>query len=156
MSNKEKTSEDLKSQLASLVPEKLNDIVKINRHQLTFEYVDINHTADLMMDLPTTNIKHEMHDAFLYRRVVNVPSSQSAYMCLVGFVYEGNREIAWHTSTVTGVDVSNMMFKTRSGSYYRVKNFVEGEAHVNLLMHICAVAHQEGWGDHFGISPIFY
>lgn len=154
--SKETTPGNFKSQLAAIFAEKLDDIIKINRDQLTFEYVDISQTQELMMELQTVNIKHELYDAFLYKRKITVPTAEGEHICLVGFINDGVRELPWHTSTVVGVDAQNMVIKTKSGSYYRVKNFVEGEGHINLLMHICAVAHQNGWGEHFGISPIFY
>lgn len=152
----EATPGDLKSKLAAIVPDKLDAIIKINRDQLTLEYVDICQTQELSMELQTTNIKHELSEAFLYKRKITIPTAEGEHICLVGFAHDGERELAWHTSAVVGVDTQNMVIKTKSGSYYRVKNFVEGEGHVNLLIHICAVAHQDGWGEHFGISPFFY
>lgn len=145
--------DDFKSQLSALFPEKLDDILKKNREQLRFEYVKINELSDLEKELPQSPVKGTLEDAFLYKRIITESGKEP--ICLVGFNSDAMNG-PWHTSSVVAVDPANNMVLTATGSLYKVKNFVEGEGHQNLLLHICAVAWADRWGAHFGVPNIFY
>jgi hypothetical protein len=145
--------DNFKSQLAALFPDKLDDIIKSNRNELRLEYVQVSEITAFEKELPTSPIKAVLEDAFIYKRIITLSVKEP--ICLVGFSRD-EVNCPRHTSAIRAYDPAKNIFQTNTGSLYQVKNFVEGEAHQNLLLHICASAWSEGWGEHFGVPNIFY
>lgn len=127
----------------------LENLVRENRHLLRLEYATDEELNQFAKPLDVTHFKQTLEDAFVYKRVL--PTLNQSVLCLVGFI-EG-RQTCFHTSPIESFDKKENVVLTVNHSFYKVKNFVSGKPHPNLLMFICFKFHQEGLGDRFGMLP---
>lgn len=149
------STDNINRSLEAILPACLDDIIKINRHQLKLERVFLDSLTHLSMSFPITNLQGVLEEVFLYKRILLEKNQEAIY--LVGFKQcDVDHDVAWHTSSVKGIDFENNVVLTNSGSHYLIQSFAEGEPHLNLLLMICHMAHRDGWGNQFGIAPIYY
>lgn len=138
-----------------LVPKSLDDIVRINRHLLQLKYANSEDVLKLTKRIQTTSFKGTLVDAFLYKRLIKI--SKVEPICAVGYLITDLGQIAFHTSQVVGLDDEQKIILTNSGSHYKIESLSDTQnTDSTLLMHICHVAHRDGWGTHFGIPEIYY
>jgi hypothetical protein len=125
----------------------LENLVTQNNHLLRLEYATEDDLKSVSTSLEITTFKQTLEDAFVYKRVL--PTLNQSAMCLVGFL-EGTSS-SFHTSPILSFDESRNVVLTVNGSHYKVKNFVIGKPHDQLLMFICHKFHMEGIGETFGM-----
>lgn len=136
------------------IPKCLDDIIKKNHQELKLQYVQLNDLFHLNKSLPITNLKGVLEDAFLYKRIIQGYPIQHTF--LVGFLKSGSGKIAYHTSPIKHVDIETSTVLTTSGSHYVIHPLHSEEPNQELLLHICHMAHRDGWGEHFGVLEVFY
>lgn len=141
-------------EIAKLLPKSLDDIVRKNRDQLRLEYLKLDDLSHINKPLTITNLLGTLEDSFLYTRIVKGQKQNHAF--LVGYLRSGDEKIAYHTSPLKFIDFSCQAVLTASGSNYIIKNLIEDNPGQNLLMHICAIAYRDGWGEHFDVPHFFY
>ncbi|MBF4989462.1 hypothetical protein [Methylophilus sp. 14] len=148
-------SSNLIQQVKDLIPKSLDDIVRKNRHLLQLEYANSEDVLKLTKRIQTTSFKGSLVDAFLYKRIIKI--SEVEPVCAVGYLITDLGKIAFHTSQVVGLDDEQKIILTNSGSHYKIESLSDTQnTDSTLLMHICHVAHRDGWGNHFGIPEIYY
>jgi len=140
--------------LQNQIPRCLDDIIKKNNKELKLEYVQLNDLSYMNKSLPITNLKGVLEDAFLYKRIIQGYSIQHTF--LVGFLVSDSGKNAYHTSPIKHVDLETSTVLTNSGSHYIIQPMLSGEPKLELLLHICYMAHVDGWGKHFGVMEVFY
>jgi hypothetical protein len=145
------SDEKLNDTLRSALPQSLDEIVTKNRDIMQLMYATAEDLDKINANIPVTNLKGNLTDAFIYKRIV--PSKNKEVLCLVGFK-EG--QWAYHTSEVVAYDVANNVALTGSGSHYVVKNIKTESPDLLLLLHICYMFHRDGIGNYFGAAPVFY
>ncbi|TXI45766.1 hypothetical protein [Methylophilus sp.] len=143
--------DNLNDTLEALLPKELDDIITQNRHFMQLEYASAEDLAKMHADIPITNLRGVLTQAFVYKRIV--PSKNAEYFCLVGF---NSDLVAFHTSEVVAYDNVNNVALTASGSHYVVESFETGAPDFNLLLHICYIFHRDGIGNYLGVTSIFY
>lgn len=144
------SDDKLNETLRSLLPFSLDEIITENRDILQLAYATAEDLDKIKADIPVTNFKGNLTDAFIYKRIA--PSLNKEILCLVGFK-EG---LPLHTSEVVAFDAANNVALTWSGSHYVVKNFKAESPDLLLLLHICYMFHRDGCGNYFGVAEIFY
>ncbi|TXI45038.1 hypothetical protein [Methylophilus sp.] len=148
-------SSNLIQQAQDLIPESLDEIVRINRDLLKLEYANSEDLSRLATRIQNTNFKGTLVEAFLYKRLTKL--SEVEPICAVGYLITESGKVAFHTSRVVGVDNDQKIIVTASGSHYMISSFADTrQTDSTLLLHICHVAHRDGWGTHFGIPEIYY
>jgi hypothetical protein len=148
-------SSNITQQAKDLIPKSLDEIVRINRDMLKLEYANSEDLLKLTTRIKTTSFKGTLIDAFLYKRLTNL--SEVEPICAVGYLNTDSGKVAFHTSRVVGVDNDQKIIVTASGSHYMISSFADTrQTDSTLLLHICHVAHRDGWGTHFGIPEIYY
>lgn len=140
--------------LQDQIPRCLDDIIKKNKEELKLEYVQLDYLSHLNKSLPITNLKGILEDAFLYKRIIQGYPIQHTF--LVGFLVSDSGKNAYHTSPIKQVDLATSTVLTNSGSHYIIQSMVSGDPAQELLLHICQMAHRDGWGQHFGVLEVFY
>lgn len=143
--------DNLNDTLEALLPKELDDIITQNRHMMQLGYASAEDLAKMHADIPITNLRGVLTQAFVYKRIV--PSKNAEIFCLVGF---NNDQEAFHTSQVVAYDNVNNVALTASGSHYVVESFKTGAPDLLLLLHICYMFHRDGIGNYFGARPVFY
>ncbi len=146
------SDESLEDQINALLPKRLDEIIRKNRDKVCLEYVRFEDLSKLKVTFPITNNKGVITDAFLYKFVGEIVEKDEVF--LVGFRRNHTGESPYHTTHLIGIDFESNVVLTNSGSNYIIKNFVEGEPHLSLLLHICYVAHLWGWGKYFDVPYI--
>lgn len=144
------SDDKLNEKLRSLLPFSLDEIITENRDMLQLVYATAEDLDKINSDIPVTNFKGNLTDAFIYKRTY--PRLNKQFLCLVGF----NEGHVYHTSEVISFDVANNVALTRSGSHYVVENFKTESPDLVLLLHICYMFHRDGCGNYFGVAEIFY
>lgn len=138
-----------------LIPNGLDDIVRKNRSELCLEYVNWADLEHIQAPIQITNLVGIIEDAFIYKRIINAQEIVLEHLFLVGFLNSGSERNAYHTSILCNINSATNVVLTSAGSNYIVKNFTDAP-HLNLLLHICSIAHRDGWGSYFGVPFIFY
>lgn len=148
-------SSNLFQQAKDLIPKSLDDIVRKNRHLLQLEYANSDDVLKLTKRIETSSLKGTLVDAFLYKRLTKL--SEVEPICAVGYLITDSGKIAFHTSQVVGVDNDQKVIATALGSHYKIESLSDTQnTDSTLLLHLCHVAHRDGWGAHFGIPEIYY
>lgn len=142
--------DNLNDSIDAVLPKKLGEIITQNRDIMRLRYASAEDLANMHMDIPVTNLKGVLTQAFFYKRIV--PSKNAVVICLVGF----NNNQAFHTSKVVAYDKVKKVALTASGSHYKVKSFKRGAPDLLLLLHICFMFHRDGIGNYFGAMPVSY
>lgn len=142
--------DNLTNNINASIPKKLSDLITRNRDMMRLRYASAEDLANMHMDIPVTNLKGVLTQAFFYKRIV--PSKNAVVICLVGF----NNDQAFHTSKVVAYDKVNKVALTASGSHYKVKSFKRGAPDLLLLLHICFMFHRDGFGKFLGTPHVFY
>lgn len=142
--------DNLNDSIDAVLPKKLGEIITQNRDIMRLRYASAEDLANMHMDIPVTNLRGVLTQAFFYKRIV--PSKNAVVICLVGF----NNNQAFHTSKVVAYDKVNKVALTASGSHYKVKSFKRGAPDLLLLLHICFMFHRDGIGNYFGAMPVSY
>lgn len=142
------------TKLIELVPKSLDDIIRKNRNELKLEYVIPDELSTLNQPFKITNLKGTIEDAFLYKRIIS--GNEIEHIFLVGFMKLEDDRVAYHTSPLKLIDLENRAVLTNSGSHYMITNFSNHNPIQDLLIHICVVAHRDGWGEHFDVPHFFY
>lgn len=137
------------------MPKNLDDIVRKNRDQLSLQYANSADLSRLNEKILSKNYKGTLEDVFLYKRITPLSSIQP--ICAVGYLSNNSFKNPYHTSQVIALDLDQYVLGTASGSFYKVESFANSDkTNTDLLLHICHVAHHDGWGPHFGIAEINY
>ncbi len=148
-------SSNLIQQVKDLIPKSLDEIVRLNRDILRLEYANPEDVLKLTKRIQATSFKGTLVDAFLYKRLTKL--SEVEPICAVGYLITDSGKVAFHTSRVVSLDDEQKIILTNSGSHYKIENLSDTKnTDSNLLLHICHVAHRDGWGAHFGIPEIYY
>lgn len=143
--------DNLNDSIDAVLPKELDDIITQNRDIMQLEYASAEDLTKMHTDIPVTNLRGVLNQAFIYKRIV--PSKNAEIFCLVGF--NADQE-AFHTSQVVAYDNVNNVALTASGSHYVVETFKNGAPDLLLLRHICYIFHRDGIGNYLGVTSIFY
>ena len=135
-----------------LLPQELDDIIRLNRGDLRLELASPKDMLTLQMPLIICNLKGKITCGFLYKRIH--PALNKCSYFLIGR-REGNPlSSAVHTSPVIGYDRENQVILTHSGSHYLINEFVVPDT--LLLMNLCNRLHLEGLGSNFGVPSFIF
>jgi hypothetical protein len=127
----------------------LENLITQNNHLLRLEYASVDDLNSIATSLEITSFKQTLENAFVYKRVL--PTFNQTALYLVGFI-EGT-STSFHTSPIDGFDENENVVLTVNHSLYKVKSFVSGKPHDQLLMFICHKFYAEGFGETFGMLP---
>lgn len=141
----------LHAEFGDQIPNSIEDIVRLNRHELRLELAFSKDLLDLQMPFIIINLKGNLECGFIYKRVY--PTLNTFEYFLIGRRIGNRVSSAVHTSPVIGYDVENQVVLTNSGSHYLVHEFIQPDAF--LLVNLCRYLASEGMGEYFGIPFIY-
>ena len=131
-----------------LLPQELDDIIRLNRGDLRVELASPRDTLTLQMPLIICNLKGKIECGFIYKRINPVFNKCSYY--LIGRRVGSPLSSAAHTAPVIGYDPKNQVALTANGSHYLINELIAPDPF--LLVNLCGFLHQEGIGNFFGES----
>lgn len=149
--NHDKLLAKLHAEFGDQIPSSIDDIVRLNRHELRLELASSQDLIDLQMSFIISNLKGNLECGFIYKRVY--PKLKRFEYFLIGRRVGNRISSAMHTSPIIGYDVENQVVLTNSGSHYLVQEFIQPDAF--LLVNLCGHLTTESMGKYFGIPCIF-
>lgn len=140
----------------NLLPRSLDDIVRKNRHLCSLRlssHEELNafpSMVSLMVD--QRQVKAMVSD---WRFICWVrPEEMGGAVHFLTGINQARQRILM-TSDVRAVDFGNGLVLTNN-SLYRLGRMGNGEPNMKILLHICAVFHSWGIGEHLGVPHIYY
>lgn len=146
------TAESLNEQINKLMPQNLDDIVRINRDKLRLALATDEERKSLESVISETPVRHTLTHWQILMLHATDNGLQKTSPRLIGRLQESGEP--WITSNVTGIDVSKGLVQT-ANSTYQIDGTPANEEDIDL-MHICASLHLWGLGQFFGVPHIFY
>jgi hypothetical protein len=151
--NIDETTEKLTAAIQALIPQSLDDIIRINREHVQLRLA----TDEEVFDLHKVITPGEPKDVIDEWNLIALcqPELDTTFVFLLGDIRRnGHQRI---TSDVTGIDLDKQLLITKSGSLYQLgspkKN---GDPDQHQLMCICAAFHGWGFGHRLGVPHFFY
>lgn len=137
----------LAEELAQLLPESLDDIIRANRDKAQLYFSTDEELAPYRGPVGFGDTKGQVSDwAFISLYLVE---SRASFIYLVGFNETTQRTLM--TSFITGIE--DRKVTTKSGSYYELI----GDRTLDVdLVHICATLHLWGIGPGLGVPHFFF
>lgn len=149
----------LEQVLKQAAPSCLDDIIRSHRDKLSVRMS----TAEDLAELPPMvsimgvgeqkQIRATINDWRIICLNINTADQSGKRHILTG--YNEETKNVWATSFLKSVDFENKVVLTEN-SIYRLGTKGEGEPTFDLLLHICAIFHQWGFGTRYGVPHIFY
>lgn len=137
--------------ISSLIPRKLDDIVKQNRDKVSLRLASDSEIRAMKAEIIFDNIPRATLDD--WRLVAVEFHSHHTDLILIG--KRRDNEYPWVTSVVREVDLERNVLRTEN-SFYGLGVRGTGEPASYLLMCICAALHKWGIGKSLGVTPFFY
>lgn len=140
--------------LQQVVPVSLDDIVRLRRDELTVRLSTAEDLAELPSMVSMLNEQIQIRATINEWRVVCLDLHAAGKKhILTG--YNETTQSVWGTSMLVSADFEKNLILTE-GSVYRLGAKGNGEPTTDLLLHICYLFHQWGFGTRFGVPEIFY
>lgn len=145
---------DVEQTLEQLVPKNLDDIIRMRRDVFTLRMSTSEDFAELPTFASTLNNQMHIRATINEWRIVCLDLHEAGKKhILIGYFDDTNK--VWGTSELLSADFVKNLVLTKN-SIYRLGSKGYGEPTTELLLHICYLFHQWGFGKKFGIPEIFY
>ena len=150
--NIDETTEKLTAAIQALIPQSLDDIIRINREHVQLRLA----TDEEVFDLHKVITPGEPKDVIDEWNLIALcqPELDTTFVFLLGDIRRnGHQRI---TSDVTGIDLDKQLLITKSGSLYQLGTPKNGAPNVDQLYMVCAAFHSWGFGNMLGVPHFSY
>lgn len=144
----------LEETLNQVVPKNLDDIIRIRRDDLTLRMSTDEDLAGLPPMASTLNHQMQIRATINEWRVVCLDLHKAGKKHILTGYYDDTNTV-WGTSELLSADLVQNLVLTKN-SIYRLGFKGSGEPTSDLLLHICYLFHQWGFGPKFGVPKIIY
>ena len=149
---KDETTEKLTAAIQALIPQSLDDVIRLNREHVQLRLA----TDEEIFDLHQVITPGEPKDIIDEWNLIALcqPELDTTFVFLLGDIRRnGHQRI---TSDVVGIDLDIQLLITKSGSLYQLGSPKNGDPDVDQLYMICAAFHAWGFGHKLGVPHFFY
>lgn len=148
------SKKSLENAIKQIIPSSLDDIVRLNRDLLTLRLSTPEDLAELS-DIASGMDDHVQARATIreWRIICLDLNAAGKKHILTGYVESTNT--VWGTSLLLSVDLGRNLVLTEN-SVYRLGSKGNGEPTADILLHMCHLFHQWGFGARFGVPEIIY
>lgn len=136
-----------------LIPKTLDDIIRKNRELMELGLSTPDEIralqAEVQQGLPIKDMIDDWH-------LISLRSKQSGDVKILLLGQSQKENIAWMTSLIVRIDLTQSVIVTQSGSLYGLGSQGAGEPSRGQLIHVCATLHKWGSGEFLGVPHFFY
>jgi hypothetical protein len=148
---------ELGQTIKNVLPSCLDNIVREHRDELSVRLSTTEDFAELHPMVATLGEPKQIRTTINEWRIVcvdiNMGDKSGKRFILTGI--NETTDSVWATSFLKSVDFENNLVLTEN-SIYRLGTKGEGEPTFHVLLHICYLFHQWGFGARYGVPEIFY
>ena len=144
----------LEQTVKQIIPKDLDDIVRLRRDEFTLRLASAQEITALPPMVSMLDSQIQVNATINEWRIICLDlHAAGKKFILTG--YNQSTNTTWGTSEVKSADIDRNLILTEN-SMYKLGSKGEGEPTPDLLLHICNLFHQWGFGKTFGVPEIFY
>lgn len=144
----------LEQAVAQIIPSSLDDIIRLRRDEFALRLATAEEISALPSMVSTLGHQIQIRATINEWRIVCLDHKVAGKKYILTG-YNESTKMTWGTSELKSADLGNNLILTEN-SIYKLGTKGEGEPTPDLLLHICHLFHQWGFGKRFGVLEIFY
>lgn len=135
-----------------LIPKTLDDVIRKNRELVELGLSTPDEIRALQAEVQQGLPIKDMIDSWY---LISLRKKQSGDVNVLLLGQSQRENVAWMTSLIVRIDLSQSVIVTQSGSLYGLGSPGTDEPSRGQLIHVCATFHKWGSGERFGMPHFF-